>query len=100
MLQYYEELRPTVEELAEWNARSANWEVSPGAIRECIAAFVLVFASDADLCVRADDWMPPSESYCGVDESALAPFGGAGGAQPSGDGNPADFEYRAPGAFA
>ena len=34
MLQYYEELRPTVEELAEWNARPANWTISPDATRE------------------------------------------------------------------
>ncbi|KAM5542016.1 hypothetical protein V8D89_004326 [Ganoderma adspersum] len=82
MLQYYEELRPTVEELAEWSARPANWTISPDATH---------------------DWVPLSETCWDIGENNLADFlsfGGMACAPPSGEENPADFEYRAPGAFA
>ena len=47
--------------------------------------------------------MPLSESYWDMGEGNLADFlsfGGVANAPPSGKENPADFEYRAPGAFA
>ncbi|PIL33238.1 hypothetical protein GSI_04688 [Ganoderma sinense ZZ0214-1] len=82
MLQYYEELRPTVEELAEWSACPMNWEISPDATH---------------------DWVPMSESCWDVGESNLADFlsfGDSANVAPSGEENPADFEYRALEAFA
>ncbi|KAI1785626.1 kinase-like protein [Ganoderma leucocontextum] len=83
MLQYYEELRPTVEELGEWNARSTSWEISLGA---------------------GHDWVPLLESSRAADERNLVNFlsfaSSSAGATPSGQENSADFEYRAPGAFA
>ena len=103
MLQYYEELRPTVEELVEWNARLTNWEVLPGAARECTVASVFVSIPGTDLYDHADDWMPLSDLWNSQDSQNLVnflSFDSSASASLSGLENPADFEYRAPEAFA
>ena len=64
---------------------------------------IFLFASGTNSCLCTDDWMPLSESYWDMGEGNLADFlsfGGVANAPPSGKENPADFEYRAPGAFA